>query len=386
MATGHVPCKLVQPMFPELTAITLGLDPRLAKDHLLPDTGDMVCARYRVRKLIGFGGMSAVYVAEDELLGRDVALKVLYPKLRAADDQVARFMKEACTLAQLSSRHIVGIYDTGFTACGGAVDLPFMALELLSGRDLWSVLRERGTLGVPLAVRYTLDVCEGVAHAHARGIVHRDLKPENLFVAQQDDGSECVKVFDFGIAKAPRVKGRRHLTRQGESMGSPHYMSPEQLLAPREVDARSDVWAIGAVLYELVTGKVPFDGATPLDICSRIISTRAPSAAEHDSSLPRPLLAVLERCLERERNARFGDVAELYAALAPLAQCEVDTHAQRAARLERLVGREQDLPLLLRRRRTSSIPDAPPGFETARALPTIGRVARFRRWLSSVRP
>jgi len=322
--------------------------------------------------------MSAVFLAEDEQLGRDVALKVLYPELRGHHDLAARFMNEALTLAQLSTRHVIAIYDSGFAACDGAVDLPFMALELVRGADLWTLLRQRGRLPVPLAVRCMLDVCEGLAHAHAKNIVHRDLKPENLFLAIDADGSEYVKVFDFGLAKAPGVRGRRQLTRHGESMGSPHYMSPEQLQTPREVDARSDVWAAGAVLYELLTGRVPFEGTTPLEICSQILSRRPPPAGELCPELPPKLVGVVERCLTRNREARFGDVAELYGALAPFAGSEGDHHGERALRLQRLLSREQAAPIPLRRRRSSSVPDA---IEPARAV--WRRVARVRRWLEA---
>ncbi|HVJ20219.1 MAG TPA: serine/threonine-protein kinase [Polyangiaceae bacterium] len=367
-------CTRLRKMSPELSAVSLAINTRLAKDPRLPDTGDLVAGRYRVRRPLGSGGMSAVFVAEDEQLGRKVALKVLYPDLRRSHDLTARFMNEACTLAQLSTRYVVAIYDSGFAACDGAVDLPFMALELVRGADLWTLVHDGGRLASPLAVRYMLDVCEGLAHAHARGIVHRDLKPENLFVALEADGSECVKVFDFGIAKAPGVKGRRDLTRHGESMGSPHYMSPEQLQAAREVDARSDVWAVGAVLYELLTGCVPFDGATPLEICSHILCRRPTPPAELSPELPLPLCAVVERCLMREREARFGDVAELYAALAPFGGSEGDPHAERAMRLQRLLSREQADPIPLRRRRSQSPPDA----RTA-----SGPVFRVRRWLNT---
>ncbi len=365
----------------QLSEISLPVDPRLGKDPRLPQTGELVAARYRVRKPIACGGMSVVFVADDELLGREVALKVLYPIMRHNDAAVARFMNEACTLAQLHSHYVVTVHDSGFAACDGSVDLPFMTLELLHGADLWTLIHEHGRPEPARAVSYLLDACEGLAAAHARGVVHRDLKPENLFVVRARDGSDYIKVFDFGLAKAPRLKGRRQITRHGETMGSPHYMSPEQLQVPQDVDAQSDVWALGAVLYELLTGQLPFQAPTPLEICARIVSKEPLPVSALRPDLPIGLSQAVERCLTRERRARFADVSELGEALAPFADSRDRACVARVQRLHHLLGRDQEA-LLLRRRRASSPPPETPAPRAS--LRSTGR--SMRRWLALAIP
>ncbi len=375
-----MPCIVLSVVVSQLSHVTLDIDPSLGKDPRLPQTGDLVGSRYRVRNSIGHGGMSAVFAADDELLGREVALKVLYPLLRHNDAVVARFMNEACTLAGLDSKYVVMVHDTGFAACDGSVDLPFMTLELLRGVDLWALMHHDAWPEPARAVSYVLDACEGLAAAHGRGIIHRDLKPENLFVVRERDGSEYVKVFDFGLAKAPSLKGRRQLTRHGESMGSPHYMSPEQLQTPQDLDARSDVWALGAVLYELLSGKLPFQGPNALEICARILSQKPAPLRALKPELPAPLAQAVERCLERDRRARFADVAELGEALAPFAEGWERVRGTRVERLRHLLGQVQEA-LPLRRRRLSTQPAA---SELAAPVRSSGK--KMRRWLALAIP
>jgi serine/threonine protein kinase len=347
-------------MAPELSEVALKVDQALLRDPHLPLPGATIAGRYRIKALLGFGGMSAVYAAEDAALGRELALKVLYPKLKKNEELVTRFVLEASTLAKVRSRHVVAVYDIGFTHAEGVGELPFMTLELLRGVDLWTAIHEHARPEVARGVRYIAEACEGLAAAHVQGIVHRDLKPENLFVAQDADGSEYVKVFDFGIAKAPRPLGARPLTRVGESMGSPRYMSPEQLQLPQDIDARSDVWALGAVLYEVLTGRPAFEGGSPLEICSNILSKRpiAPSAIRQD--LPPGLSEVVERCLSRDRAARYADMAELCEALAPFVEVLEEPPHARVLRVRHVLGREtEETPILLRRRRAPSLPSLP---------------------------
>lgn len=347
-------------MAPELSEVALKVDQALARDPHLPLPGATIAGRYRIKALLGFGGMSAVYAAEDSTLGRELALKILYPKLKKNEDLVTRFVLEASTLAKVRSRHVVSVYDIGFAHTDGAGELPFMTLELLRGVDLWSLIHERARPEVARGVRYIAEACEGLAAAHVLGIVHRDLKPENLFVARDADGSEYVKVFDFGIAKAPRPLGARPLTRVGESMGSPRYMSPEQLQLPQDIDARSDVWALGAVLYEVLTGRPAFDGGSPLEICSNILSKRPLAPALLRSDIPLGLSEVVERCLSRDRTGRYADMAELCEALSPFVEVLEEPPHARPARIRHVLGREtDDVPILLRRRRAPSVPSLP---------------------------
>jgi serine/threonine protein kinase len=344
-------------MAPELSEVALKVDQALARDPHLPLPGAIIAGRYRIKALLGFGGMSAVYAAEDSTLGRELALKILYPKLRKNEDLVTRFVLEASTLAKVRSRHVVSVYDIGFAHTDAVGELPFMTLELLRGVDLWSLIHERERPEVARGVRYIAEACEGLAAAHVLGIVHRDLKPENLFVARDADGSEYVKVFDFGIAKAPRPLGARPLTRVGESMGSPRYMSPEQLQLPQDIDAQSDVWALGAVLYEVLTGRPAFEGGSPLEICSNILSKRPLAPAFIRSDLPLGISEVVERCLSRDRAARYADMAELCEALSPFVEVLEEPPHARPLRIRRVLGREtDDVPILLRRRRAPSVP------------------------------
>lgn len=353
-------------MASELSEVALKVDEALARDPHLPLPGAMLARRYRVRALLGFGGMSAVYAAEDVTLGRELALKVLYPKHKKNEDLVRRFVLEASTLAKVRSRHVVSVYDIGFTPVAEVGELPFMTLELLRGVDLWTLIHERARPEIARGVRYVSEACEGLAAAHVQGIVHRDLKPENLFVAQDADGSEYVKVFDFGIAKAPQPLGARPLTRVGESMGSPRYMSPEQLQLPQDIDARCDVWALGAVLYEVLVGRPAFEGSSPLEICSNILSKRPTPPVSLRSDLPLGLSDVVMRCLARDRAQRFADMAELCEALAPYVEVLEEPPHARPARIRHLLGRElEEIPIPLRRRRAPSIPDQTPAMRSS---------------------
>jgi serine/threonine protein kinase len=279
----------------------------------LPVTGDLVHARYRVRQELGRGGMAVVLAAYDGVLEREVALKIMLPQLVTSREAVERFINEARSLAKLESPHVVRVLDCGRLkapmACAG---LPFMVLELLRGEDLYTVAAREGGLSAERVVRYALQACAGLAAAHAQGIVHRDLKPENLFLALDSEGRECLKVLDFGIA---RSHSRRALTRGRVGLGSPGYMSPEQVQGAGAVDARSDVWGLGVVMYELLAHRPAFVGDDAHALCAQTLTAEVIPLAELRPGLPHALVQIVERCLERDPARRFDSVEELAQAL-----------------------------------------------------------------------
>ena len=257
--------------------------------------------------------MAVVLAAYDGVLERDVALKVMLPQLVTSREAVERFINEARSLAKLESPHVVRVLDCGRLkapmACAG---LPFMVLELLRGEDLYTVAAREGGLSAERVVRYALQACAGLSAAHAQGIVHRDLKPENLFLALDAEGRECLKVLDFGIA---RSHSRRALTRGRVGLGSPGYMSPEQVQGGGAVDARSDVWGLGVVMYELLAHRPVFVGDDPHTLCAQTLTAEVVPLGELRPELPHTLVQVVERCLERDPARRFDGVEELARAL-----------------------------------------------------------------------
>lgn len=296
----------------------------------LPEPGDLVQRRYRVLEELGRGGMGLVLAARDEMLGREVALKVVLPQMMSSRQAVERFVNEARSLAQLDCRNVVRVLDFGeISEPAASAGLPFMVLERLRGEDLYSVAAREGGLSPSRVVRYALETCAGLAAAHARGIVHRDLKPENLFLAIEADGSECLKVLDFGIARSP---GRRPLTLDRAGVGSPGYMSPEQVEGSDAVDGRSDIWALGVVMYELLAHRAAFVGDTPQSLCLQILTAPVVPLNDLRSDLPPALVYVVERCMERDPELRFGNVAELAEALTPLDDWAPDLDVERIRR------------------------------------------------------
>ena len=273
------------------------------------EVGSILAGRYRVGEMLGRGGMGVVVKATHMQLGTPVAIKLLRREATDEPDLVARFLREARSAARLRGEHVCRVTDFG-TAEDGT---PFMVMEYLEGEDLQTIVDANGPLDPKLVATYMLQACIGVAEAHALGIVHRDLKPGNLFVVKQPDGRRSIKLLDFGIAKSCDIDGS--LTNTSKAMGSPAYMSPEQLKSSTSVDARADVWALGVTMFELLTEKRPFDGDTPYELAIAIANEPAVRLPE---TVPSEIAAVVMHCLEKDRDRRYADVGELAAALAPL--------------------------------------------------------------------
>jgi serine/threonine-protein kinase len=276
--------------------------------------GDVVADKYRVERILGVGGMGVVVAARHVALGQQVALKLLLPTSARDDSARVRFEREARAAVRLRSEHVARVTDVGALADG----TPFIVMEYLEGRDLASVLEAEGPLPVQRAAALVRDACEAIAEAHALGIVHRDLKPRNLFLAQRPDGRPLVKVLDFGISKVQEPV-ELALTRTTEVFGSPSYMSPEQLRSARDADERSDIWALGAILYELVTGRVPFEAMTVTELCAKVFQDPVTPLRARRPDAPEAFARVVERCLAKAREERYASVAELSSALAPFA-------------------------------------------------------------------
>ncbi|HEX4352856.1 MAG TPA: serine/threonine-protein kinase, partial [Polyangiales bacterium] len=243
--------------------------------------GDVIAGKYVVERVIGEGGMGVVLAARHLELDQRVAIKFLLPEIAETGMAAERFRREARAAARIRGQHVCRVLDVGTLETG----IPFMVMEYLEGRDLASELEDRGRMPVEEAVGYVLQACEALAEAHANGVIHRDLKPANLFLEACADGSRRLKVLDFGVSKSliEGTAGRQAaLTKTSSLVGSPLYMSPEQLDSARDVDARTDIWALGVVLYELIAGHTPFNGDTIPQLVTAVLHDppRALSASQ----------------------------------------------------------------------------------------------------------
>jgi serine/threonine-protein kinase len=283
----------------------------------LPGVGERVAGKYEIEGVLGAGGMGVVVAARHVQLGQRVAIKFLRREAALEQSAVERFLREARAAVTLASEHATKVFDIGTLESGE----PYMVMEHLTGTDLSELLNQRGPLGIQEAVDVVLQASEAIAEAHAHGIVHRDLKPSNLFVTKGMDGRSFVKVLDFGISKVTKgTEGSSTLTASGSVMGSPVYMSPEQVRNSKGVDPRSDIWGLGVILYELFTGTQPFPGETFGEIFAKILSESPRPIRALRPEIPAALSEVVSRCLERDLGQRVQNVAQLASMLLPFAQ------------------------------------------------------------------
>jgi serine/threonine-protein kinase len=275
-----------------------------------------VVGRWTLVRPLGEGGAGVVFEARGDR-GERAAIKFLRPEVAAHATVVERFVREARILARLESPHVARMLDAGNLG-EEYLGLPYLVLEYLEGRDLEHVVHERQRVGWRQAVAWIREACLGVAAAHALGVIHRDLKPSNVFLAWTRTHDEVVKVLDFGIAKLPpdaNAEPPTAVTSMGAVVGTTQYMSPEQMVSPREVDRAADVWALGAILYYLLSGQPPFTGRTEMEICGAVLSREPPPVAGRAPDVPAEVASIVERCLQKVPEARFESVDALAAAL-----------------------------------------------------------------------
>jgi eukaryotic-like serine/threonine-protein kinase len=323
--------------------------------------GDVLAGKYEVERILGVGGMGIVVAARHVQLGVKVALKFLLPAVLAHPEAVARFSVESAAIGRITSEHVPRIIDAGTLESGA----PYIVMEFLEGEDLASWLVRQGRLPMEEAVEFVLQACVGVADAHALGIVHRDLKPSNLFCVRRSDGTWLIKVLDFGISK---IRARASdppaasVTRMGVAMGSPSYASPEQFRNARDVDGRTDIWALGVILYELLAGTPPFAGEGVADLAIKVATEDPPPLSRWRGDVAPGLEQAIGKCLSKKPEDRYADVAELAFALLPFG-------TKRAADFtERVSGILHTAGLTTSHRPTTPLPEpaaptsAPPGW------------------------
>jgi len=287
--------------------------------------GDTLARRYRVERILGAGGMGVVVAGRHLELNQERAIKLMTPRALEDSDAVERFIREAKAAVKLRSEHIAAVHDFGRLDSGA----PFIVMELLKGEDLAAMLKRRGPLPIDDCILYVSQACHALAEAHAAHIVHRDLKPANLFLTHRTDGSPCVKVLDFGISKdlsANVNSPEPEITKTNAFMGTLHYMAPEQMRSARKVDARADVWALGAIMYKLLTGRAPFQAPVDPEIIFATLDAtpvRPPSLLRAD--IPPALEEVILCCLEKDAAKRYSSAAEVIVALRPFGPCPAKT-------------------------------------------------------------
>jgi serine/threonine protein kinase len=273
--------------------------------------GEIVAGKYRVERVLGIGGMGVVVSARHTTLDQVVAIKFLVAnQFDSREEAIGRFLGEARAAARIESDYVCRVFDVGTLPTG----VPFMVMEHLEGRDLDDEILERGQLDLVEAVDYVLQAADALAAAHALGIVHRDIKPANLFLALRPDGTRRVKVLDFGISKAGGEGGPR-LTEGASSLGTPAYMSPEQVRGADDVDARTDIWGLGAILYELITGQMAFVGDDVKSVLDHVVNDDPCPMQSLRRNAPSELEAIVMRCLDRERDRRWPSAATFARAL-----------------------------------------------------------------------
>ncbi len=280
----------------------------------------VIAGKYRVERELGAGGMGTVFEAKHVRFGGKLALKVLHPSLSADQNAVTRFHREARVTSWLRSEHAAKVLDSGVDLIEGEEPIHYLTMEYLSGWDLRTLVKKSGMLSVEEAAEYVSQACLALAEVHALGLVHRDLKPANLFRSMRGDGQAIIKLLDFGISKftSANVAGDDvEITGCSMSMGSRRFMAPEQMLDAKAVDARADIWALGVILYFLLTESTPFEQDTESDTAFAVLAGAPAPISTFRDDVPAAFEQVIFRCLEKRREQRYSSAAELARALRP---------------------------------------------------------------------
>lgn len=282
--------------------------------------GRTVAGRYAIRGLLGAGGMGAVYEAEHLDLGKPVAIKFVDSEFATDEQVVARFAREARVMSRLESAHVVTIFDAGNE--GGR---PFLVMELLRGEDLGNRLRRKRTVPREEALHIVAQVLKGLSRAHAAGVIHRDLKPDNVFLLEKDGDASFAKIVDFGVSKIDRPRAGTTplaLTGRGTVIGTPFYMSPEQAQAASDLDGRADLYSVGAILFECLTGRPPHTGESYEQVILSICMRDAPDVRAVDPTVPEDVARFVAKALARKKEERFPNAERMLAALHDIAPAE----------------------------------------------------------------
>lgn len=314
--------------------------------------------KYEIVRVIGRGGMGTVYEALNTTINKRVAMKFVDAETAQSKDSVARFQREAEAASAVESAHIVEIFDSGVAADG----IPYIVMELLRGEDLGHRIKRCGRLEINEAVHIVAQLLRGLHRAHEAGIVHRDLKPDNIFLVDRDDDQSFAKILDFGISKVQRQNGApvHTLTRQGTVLGTPFYMSPEQAQALSDIDGRTDLWSVGAILYECLTGRPPYTGTSYEQVIVNICMHDAEDVRAHNPAVSEPIAHVIRKALARDRHERFATAREVLEALKAATGGVISTRSGAIPAEERAEGNSSSPDFRLTPR-GSSRPDAAPG-------------------------
>ncbi|HEX7702891.1 MAG TPA: serine/threonine-protein kinase [Kofleriaceae bacterium] len=300
--------------------------------------GEILAGKYRIEAVIGVGGMGRVVKANHLYLHQPVAIKILLPQMVESQSTVARFLREAQSTVKLRSEHIARVIDVGTMSD----NTPFIVMEFLEGFDLNQILRHHGPQMAQPVVDLILQACEGIAEAHSVGIIHRDIKPSNFFITRRPDGSNLLKILDFGISKTPAEL--TELTGTQTVVGTPTYMAPEQMRTARSTDPRSDIWSMGVVMYQMLAGRPPFEAETYAELVMKV--GLEPPTPLH-VPLPAGLDSIVLRCLEKDPKNRIQTVGELARMIAPYASDPLSAQqsAERSTRILTGNARNSNLSL-----------------------------------------
>lgn len=285
--------------------------------------GDILAEKYRVDTILGVGGMGVVVSAEHIELRQKVAVKFMLPAMLDNVEAVERFLREARAAVRLRSEHVARVLDVGRLSNNA----PYIIMEFLEGVDLYDLIRKKAPLSAYEAIDILLQACKAMAEAHTLGIIHRDLKPANLFVAKRPDGSLLIKVLDFGISKLVEEQNGVSNTKTSVALGSPAYMSPEQMRSAKHVDNRADIWSLGAILYQLLSNRMPFEAESPPEMFARVLGDEPTPLQEIVPDIDIGLADIIHKCLAKDRDERYASVSQFAKALAPYG----DEHAAKLA-------------------------------------------------------